>query len=313
MKLLRWAMTEQASGEEVTSDSGHLGASGSSERNATVFSWSSSPSLKKIYQGLEEQQRIIEQLKGYLEERFSPFQRHLGGQRVSTENALKTLERRIKPLRQYLQGETTNLERLMAHLDTGLRDQFEAFEELLASQKDLLDQANQYIEEQPQPFLKYLEDGRQAIEMIYGDLEQRLDVFLQNLAEQQQILDSLREPGLTSKYEALAEYLEERQQALSQFARAVEYQPEELFAQLDEAAERHKPSRQDQDTLFAKVFEQARLADQRLREAMVVPESSPPNRDLVRGQVVSINRADSKDSVSADQPAELREEEEQAG
>jgi hypothetical protein len=111
----------------------------------------------------------------------------------------------------------------------------------------------------------------------------------------------------------LAEYLEERQQALSQFARAVEYQPEELFAQLDEAAERHKPSRQDQDTLFAKVFEQARLADQRLREAMVVPDSSPPNRDLIRGQIVSINRADSKDSVSADQPAELREKEEQAG
>jgi hypothetical protein len=149
--------------------------------------------------------------------------------------------------------------------------------------------------------------------MIYGDLEQRLDIFLQNLAEQQQILDSLREPGLTSKYEALTGYLEERQQALAQFSRAVEYRPEELFAQLDEAAERHKPSRQDQDTLFAKVFEQARLADERLREAMAVPDSSLSNRDLVRGQVVSINRADSTDSVSANQPAELREEEEQAG
>ncbi len=305
MRLLRWA----TSGEEVTSDSGHLGASESLERNAAVFSGSSPPPLKKIYQGLEDQQRIIEQLKGYLEERISPFQRHLGGQRVSVENALKSLERRINPLRQYLQAERTNLERLNAHLGTGLQDQFEAFEELLTSQKDLLDQANQYIEVQPQPFLKYLEDGRQAIEMIYGDLEQRLDVFLQNLAEQQQILDSLREPGLTSKYEALAEYLEERQQALAQFARAVEYQPEELFAQLDEVAERHKPSHQDQDTLFAKVFEQARLADQRLREAMVVPESSSPNRV----QVVSINRAVLKDSVSADHPAELREEEEQAG
>ncbi|MFQ5989506.1 MAG: hypothetical protein ACE5K9_06295 [Candidatus Methylomirabilales bacterium] len=302
MRLLRWSTSpEQGSGEEATADSGYPEGSGATEAGAEVFSWSSSPTLEKVYHGLTEQQRIIEELKRYLEERLTPFQRYLGWQRVSVDNALKTLERRLKPLRQYIQGETTNLERVSNHLEAGLREQFEAFEELLASQRDFLEQANRYIEGQPQPFLKYVEDGRRGIEMIYGALQQRLDAFLQNLGEQQQILDSLREPALISEYDALAEYLEERQKALAQFARAVEYRPTELFSQLDEAAERHKPPRQDQNTLFARVFEQARLADQRFREAITVPEPSPPNRDLVRGQLVSLERP------------ELRDEEEQAG
>ncbi len=302
MRLLRWsASPEQASGEETTSDGGYPGGPESTEATAGVFSWSSSPTLEKIYHGLTEQQRIIEELKRYLEERLIPFQRHLGWQRVSVDHVLKTLERRLKPLRQYIQGETTNLERVTNHLEAGLREQFEAFEGLLASQRDFLGQANRYIEEQPQPFLKYVEHGRRAVEMIYGALQQRLDAFLQNLEEQQQILDSLREPGLISEYDALAGYLEERQKALAQFARAVEYRPTELFTQLDEAAERHKPPHQDQNTLFARVFEQARLADQRLREAITVPVPVPPNRDLVRGDIVSIDRS------------ELPDEEKQAG
>lgn len=295
MRLLRWSSTEQASEEEATSDAGYPETLDSTDQSSAAFSWSSSPTLEKIYHGLGEQQRIIEELRRYLEERLTPFQRHLGWQRVSVDHALKTLERRLKPLRQYIQGETTNLERVSSHLEAGLREQFEAFEELLASQRDLLDQANRYVAEQPQPFNKYLEDGRRAIEMIYGDLQQRLDAFLQNLGEQQQILDSLREPELISQYDALAEYLEDRQKALAQFARAVDYRPAELFAQLDEVAERHKPRHQDQKALFARVFEQARLADQRLREAMTVPDTSPPNRDLVRGQVVSIERPELRD------------------
>lgn len=296
MKFLRWSSTEQASEEEAGSDRGYPEAIESTERGSAVFSWSSSPTLEKIYHGLGEQQRIIEELRRYLEERLTPFQRHLGWQQVSIDNALKSLDRRLKPLRQYIQGETTNLERVTAHLEAGLREQFEAFEELLASQRELLAQANRYIEEQPQPFHKYLEDGRKATEMIYGDLQQRLDAFLQNLGEQQQILDSLREPAVISQYDLLAQYLEERQKALAQFARAVEYRPAELFAQLDEVAERHKPSPQHQKTLFARVFEQARQADQRFQEA-VVQDGSPPNRDLVRGQLISMERPELRDKA----------------
>jgi len=116
------------------------------------------------------------------------------------------------------------------------------------------------------------------IEMIYQDLEQRLDAFLLNLEEQQHILDSLREPGLISQYEALAEYLEHRQKALAQYTRAGEYRPAELFAQLDEAAGHYKRLHLDERGLSDKVFEETRLADEKLREALSVPRTSPPQK-----------------------------------
>jgi hypothetical protein len=271
-----------------------------------AFSWSSSPTLQKIYHGLEEQQRIIEQLKSYLEEQLTPFQRHLGGQRVSIDNALRSLDRRLKPLRQYVQGEAENLERVSAHLEAGLREQFEDFEELLATQRTLLESANRYIDEQPQPLLTYLEDGRRAIEMIYRDLEQRLDTFLHNLEVQHQILDALREPALISEYEALAKYLEERQRALTHYARTGEYRPAEFFAKLDDAAERHKPRGGDENTLFARIYEEARLADERLRKGLAIPDPCPSNRDLVRGQLASVP-PDFDDKVSAELPDEERQ------
>jgi len=201
---------------------------GDAAREEASSWWSSSPTLQKIYQGLEAQQRVLDQLKHYLQERVAPFQRHVDEQRRHNDQAMKTLEKRLVPLRQYIHDETQHLGRVTAHLDSGLRDQFEAFEEVLASQRVLLEKANRYIEEQPQPLLAYLEGERQAIEMIYQDLEQRLDTFLQNLSEQQKIVDSLREPALTSEYEALTEYLEQRQGALAQYARSGEYRPAEL-------------------------------------------------------------------------------------
>ncbi len=247
---------------------------GDAAREEASSWWSSSPTLQKIYQGLEAQQRVIDQLKHYLQERAAPFQRHMDEQRRHNDQAMKHLEKRLAPLRQYIHDETQHLGRVTAHLDSGLRDQFEAFEEVLASQRGLLEKANRYIEEQPQPLFAYLEDERQTIEMIYQDLEQRLDAFLQNLSEQQKILDSLREPALTSEYEALAEYLEQRQGALAQYARSGEYRPAELFAQLEEAANRYKPLHPVQNTLFARVFEETRLADEKLREALSVPRTS---------------------------------------
>lgn len=57
-----------------------------------MFSWSSSTALQRIFEGLEEQRRIIEQLKVYLEERVSPFHRHIGEHRRNIDQALRHLE-----------------------------------------------------------------------------------------------------------------------------------------------------------------------------------------------------------------------------
>lgn len=254
-----------------------------------MFSWSASPALQKIFQGLEVQQQIIEQIKRYLEERLAPFQRHVAEQRRNTELSLKHLESRLKPLRQYIQGEGQNLERIMAHMHTGLREQFDTFEQYLRRHRGLLEEANQYIEEQPRPLRTYLEDQRQAIEMIYGDLEERLDRFIQNLWEQQKIFESLREPHLLSEYETLAEYLEERQKALERYSRSPEYRPVELFVELDEVADRYKNLDPSRSKLLAKVFEETRIADEKLREALPLP-TAPPRKNPER---------DSQDSVEA--------------
>lgn len=243
-------------------------------RWSTVFSWSSSPTLQKICQCLEKQQRVVDQLKRYLEERLAPFQRHVGEHRRHIDQALKHMESRLVPLRQYIQGKTQTLDRVRDHLDSGLRDQFEAFEQFLASQKGLLEQVDHYIAEQPRPLQTYMEDERQAVEMIYRDLEQRLDRFLQNLSAQQQILDFLRHPEVRAEYEALARYLEGRQKALERYSRSSEYRPAELFAQLDEAADHYKRLQLDYSKLSDKVFGETRLADKKLREALPVPRTS---------------------------------------
>ncbi|MFQ5880890.1 MAG: hypothetical protein ACE5I9_00270 [Candidatus Methylomirabilales bacterium] len=286
--IFRWPPRPEGSAgglqDDDASEAGYPGAREEAERRSAMFSWSASPALQKIYQGLEEQQRILEQLRRYLEERLSPFQRHIGEQRRHTDQALKHLESRLKPLRQYIQGEEQNVERVMAHLQAGLRNQFEAFEQFLASQKGLLEKANQYIEEQPRPLATYLEDERQAVEMIYRDLEQRLDRFIQNLWEQQKILETLNEPQILSEYEALAEYLEERQKAFERYARSPEYRPAELFALLEEAADRYKHLDPGLHKLFAKVFEETRLADEKLREVLPVPGTSPPQHPEREGQ-----------------------------
>lgn len=233
-----------------------------------MLPWSTSPALQKIYQGLEEQQRIIEQLKLYLEERLVPFHRHMGEHRRHIDHALRNVEGRLKPLRQYIQGEQQNLNRVTVYLESDLRNQFEAFEQFLARQKSFLEEVSQYIEEQPRPFQTYLEDERQVVSTIHRDIEERMDRFLQNLTEQQKILETLREPEVTSEYNALAEYLEERQKILERYVRLPDSRPAELFAQLEDTAERHKRMHPDHKRLFAKVFEEARLADEKLRQAL---------------------------------------------
>ncbi len=236
----------------------------------------SSSSIEKIYLDLEEQQRIAGQLIRYLQERLAPFQRHVAEHRRHIDQALKHLDSRLVPLRQYVQGEHQNLNRVTAHLDSGLRDQFEAFDQVLAHQKGIVEAASHYIAEQPRPLQTYLEDERQAVDMIYRDLEQRLDRFLRNLLEQQEILESIRKPEVVSEYNALAQYLEERQRALERYSSSAEHRPAELLAQLDEIAERYKPGDPRAGELFMKVFEEMCLADENLRQAVSVPVASPP-------------------------------------
>lgn len=260
--------------DDPASDTGHAVAR-EEPRKSALFSWSSSPALQKVYQGLEEQQRMVEQLKRYLEERLAAFQRHAGEHRRHIDQALKHLENRLNPLRKYIQVETQNMEWMNSHLDSGLRDQFEAFEQFLNNQKAVLDAATQYIADQPGPLQTYVENERQALEIIYGDLEERLERFLENLAEQQRILESLSEPEVITEYEALAEYLEDRQKAFERYVRLPDYRPAELFSHLEEAADHYKGLHADQNRLFSKVFEETREADKKFRQALSIPGKLP--------------------------------------
>ncbi|MFQ5658406.1 MAG: hypothetical protein ACE5G5_12760, partial [Candidatus Methylomirabilales bacterium] len=270
-------------------DSTSEGGAREEERRSVMFSWSASPALQKIFQGLEDQQQVIDQLKRYLEERLTPFQRHIAEQRRNTELSLKHLESRIKPLRQYIQGEGQNLERIVSHMHAGLREQFENFDQYLRRHKGLLEEAHQYIEEQPRPLRIYLEDQRQAIEMIYADLEERLDRFIQNLWEQQKILESLTDPQILSEYETLAEYLEERQKALERYSRSPEYRPQELFEELDEISDRYQKLDPTRNKLFGKVFEDTRIADEKLRAILPLP-MAPSSADVESADVEEVSQ-----------------------
>ncbi|MFQ5542455.1 MAG: hypothetical protein ACE5E2_06450 [Candidatus Binatia bacterium] len=251
-----------------------------------MYSWSASPALQKIYESLDEQRRIIDHLKVYLEERLVPFQCHLAEHQRNVDQALRHMQSRLVPLRQYIQGEHQNLERVAVHLQAGLREQFGTFERFLAKQSDLIEQADQYLEKQPRPLQNYLEDERQAIEIIYRDLvEQRLDRLLQNFLEQQKIVESFCAAEVISEYESLAEYLDERQKAFERYVRSAEFRPAQYFAQLDEVASRYKPLDPGQGKLFARVFKKTRLADEKFRKALSVPVPSPPKHPKKRRRI----------------------------
>ena len=282
--------------DHAASEAGHPVAR-EERRKSSTFSWSSSPALQKIFHGLEEQQRMVEQLKRYLEERLTPFQRHAGEHQRHIDQALRQLENRLKPFRKYVQVETQNMEGMKSNLDSGLRDQFEAFEQFLSSQQAVLEAANQFIADQPGPLHTYVEKERQALEIIYRDLEERLGRFLENLTEQQKIVESLCEQEVITEYEAMAEYLEQRQKAFERYVRLPDYRPAELFSQLEEAADHYKGVQADQNKIFAKIFEETRLADEKLRQAMSSSRTPP----LLEGP-----EDDSRFDGSPDNPDEAR-------
>lgn len=237
-------------------------------RDAPALSWSSSPFLERIHRDFEEQVRAVEEVKRYLEDRLTPFHRHLAEQRRNIEQALKQLDERMRPLRQYLEAQEQNRERIGAALGSGLKEQFGTFERYLADQQRILQKAGRYLEEQPKPLQRYLEEQNKAVQLVFQDLEARLEPFARLLKEQQQHLATLAEPQINQEFEALANYLAERQQSLGRFATAPEYRPQELFADLEEIYKRYRDLDGGKHKLLWKILEQTRLADDRLKEAL---------------------------------------------
>jgi len=238
------------------------------KRRSQGLTWAASPSLERIHHELDEQIRTIEEAKRLLEERLSPFQRHIWEQRRNVDQALKQLEARIKPLRQYLEGQENNLERVGMHLKTELTDQFDTFEKFLTEQRQILERAQRYLEEQPRPMAQYLDEQQRAIEHVFRDLEEKLEPFGRYLKEQQKLLEALAEPRVTEEFEALSSFCGERQAALERYSTAAEYRPQILFTELDGIYQKYKALDGSKNKLLSRVLEQTRQADLRLQDAL---------------------------------------------
>jgi hypothetical protein len=238
------------------------------KRRNQVSVWSSSPSLERIYQELDDQVRVVEDAKRLLEERLAPFQRHLLEQRRNLDQALKQLDTRIKPLRQYLEGQTHNLERVATHLTAELKDQFDTFEKFLGEQRQVLERANRYLDEQPRPLAQYLEDEQRTVEHIFRDLDERLEPLGRLIKEQQKILEAMTEPRVIEEYEAVAQFCAERQAAVERYATASDYRPQVLFGELDTIYQKFKSLDSGKSKLLSRILEQARQADLRLQDAL---------------------------------------------
>ncbi len=236
--------------------------------NSPMVAWSASPSLEKISREFEEQIKVIEEARRYLVDRVSPFQRHLAAQRRNADQALKQLDARIRPLRQYLEGQEQNLGRVGQHLNAELRDQFDAFGRFLSEQQRILEMATRYLDEQPRPIQRYCEEQQRVVEQIYKEIEERLEPFGRFLKEQQRVLEAIATPQILEEFEAMASYMHERERALERYSLSPEHRPAELFAELDEIYNKYKTMQTGTFRLLAKVLEQTRLADERLREAL---------------------------------------------
>ena len=237
-------------------------------RSQQVTVWSSSPSLERIYHEFDEQIRVIEEAKRLLEERLSPFQRHLLEQRRNIDQSLKQMEARVKPLRQYLEGQGSNLERVGMHLNTELKDQFDDFERFLNEQRQILERANRYLDEQPRPLAQFLEDEQRAVDQVFRDLEEKIEPFGRFLKDQQKLLESMTEPRVMEEFELLARFCNERHTALERYATAPEYRPQVLFTELDEIYQKHKAQDGGKSKLLVRLLEQTRQADLRLQDSL---------------------------------------------
>ncbi len=236
--------------------------------SSPMVSWSASPSLEKISREFEEQLRAIDEVRRYLEDRVSPFQRHLAKQRRNADQALKQLEARVRPLRQYLEGQEQNLGRVSQHLSAELRNQFDAFGRFLADQQRILELATHYLDDQPRPLQRYYEDQQRIVELVYKEIEEKLEPFGRFLKEQQRVLEAIAAPQVLEEFEALAGYLQDRERAFERFSLSPDHRPADLFAELDEIYTKYKSAQTGTQRLVMMVLEQTRLSDDRLREAL---------------------------------------------
>jgi hypothetical protein len=258
------------------------------ETSRSRFSvWSVSPSLERIRQELDEQAGIIAEAKRLLEERLAPFQRHLVEYRRHVDQCLGQLDARLKPLREFLDGQGSNLERVGAHLGGELKEQFEDFEGFLAEQRKTLERANQYLDEQPLPLGRYLEDEQRAIEQIFRDLEERFEPLGGYLKEQQRLLATMTEPTVIEEFGLLASFCGERHAALERFASASEYRPQALFAELDGIYRKYTAQDGGKSRHLARLLEQTRQADLRLRESLKPLPREQNDPDLHRLEAAS--------------------------
>jgi hypothetical protein len=286
--LSRWTGRPE-SGETASPDSELLShdMSAPEATRSQLSVWSISPSLDRIRQELDEQAGIIAEAKRLLEERLAPFQRHLVEQRRHVEQCLKQLGARLKPLRQFLDGQASNLERVGMHLNGELKEQFEGFEGFLAEQRKTLDRANQYLDEQPLPLGRYLEDEQRAIEQIFRDLEERFEPLGRYIKEQQRLLAIMTEQPVIEEFGLLASFCGERHAALERFAAATEYRPQALFAELDGIYRKYTAQDGGKSKHLARLLEQTRQADLRLRESLKPLPREQSDPDLHRLEAAS--------------------------
>ncbi len=250
-----------------------------------MLSWSQSPALEAILRALEDAQRAIEEVKRYLDERLTPFQKYLADQGRSVDQTLRQLEGRIRPLKQYLQGQEQNLERVSTHLDSELKTQFDDFTRYLGEQRRILADAGRYLEEQPKPYRTYLDGQQGTVEMIYQDVVKKLTPFTEHLREQQRILERIAQSDVLEEFRALKEYMMERQRALEKFSATPDLQPDEYFRETDDLARKYRNVGEGRYTLLAQILERCRAADEALRHSLQ-PAAAP-----VGAAVTEVTRA----------------------
>lgn len=267
--LSRWAGRPEAGAAPSPGPDSSPSEDATSEmRRSQLPVWSTSPSLERIREELDEQARIIEDAKRLLEERLSPFQRHLVEQRRHVDQCLKQLDVRLAPLRQFLEGQGSNLERVGTHLNAELKDQFEDFQSFLAEQRQALERANRYLDEQPRPLAQYVEDEQRAVEQIFRDLEERFEPLGRYLAEQQRLLATMTEPRVMEEFDLLASFCGERHAALERYAADTQYRPQTFFKELDGIFRKYSAKDGGKSKLLARLLEQTRQADLRLQVSM---------------------------------------------
>lgn len=235
------------------------------QNDGEAVSWSSWPSLEKVHRNLEEQQRVIDEVRRYLEARLRPFQKYLAAQERGVSLALRHLEGKLAPVKEYLRSQEQGLERVGQAMDQAALQTLESFGRYLAEH---LQRSWRFLEEQPKPFHRYLADQQRTVELIFKDLEEKLEWFDSYLREQQKILDAIAQPHILEQFELLVGFMDERQKAINRFAHEGAQGFEDLFAELERVHNKYKGLDIANLPLVRRILDESRASDDRLLEAL---------------------------------------------